>query len=237
MVYQWLKQAHARLYPPVCLLCGQASHGTRELCAACARDLSWNRHACERCALPLPEAAPNTWCGQCLSSPPAWDHAASPLIYAWPLDRLLQRFKFHGDLAIGRLLGELLADYLAAGASPKPDVLIPVPLHASRLRERGFNQALELARPVSRRLHLPISINQCVRQKNTAVQSTLDARERHRNLRDAFEARRSLAGVHVAVLDDVITTGATVTALSLALRDAGAARITVWSLARAAHPS
>ncbi|MGB9430554.1 MAG: ComF family protein [Gammaproteobacteria bacterium] len=237
MVYRWLKQAHAKLYPPVCLLCGQPSHSTRELCAACSRDLSWNRHACERCAAPLPEAAPNSWCGHCLKSAPVWDHAASPLLYAWPLDRLLQRFKFNGDLATGRLLGELLADYLAAGGTAKPDLLIPVPLHSARLRERGFNQALELARPVSRRLRLPVANDVCVRSKNTAVQSRLDAVERHRNLRNAFTSRSSLAGAQVAILDDVVTTGATVAALSETLKQAGAATIEVWSLARAAHSS
>ncbi|MDE2273435.1 MAG: ComF family protein, partial [Gammaproteobacteria bacterium] len=113
---------------------------------------------------------------------------------------------------------------------------IPIPLHSARLRERGFNQALELARPVSRRLQLCLDARTCLRRKNTAVQSKLDAKERRRNLIDAFEVRTSLQGVHVAILDDVVTTGATVGALSRALREAGAARITVWSLARAARP-
>ncbi|MGH8311647.1 MAG: double zinc ribbon domain-containing protein [Gammaproteobacteria bacterium] len=235
MVYGWLKQAPDLLYPPFCLLCGQRSHTARELCAACGRDLSWNRHACPRCAAPTTVESGTALCGQCLKSPPPWDSAASPLLYAWPLDQLLQRFKFNNDLATGRLLGELLADFLAAGHTAKPELLIPVPLHVERLRERGFNQALELARPVSRRLHLTIAHDLCVRVKHTQVQSKLDAAERHRNLRDAFVVRRSLQGANVAVLDDVVTTGATVTALSKTLHQAGAATVQVWSLARAAR--
>ncbi|MGA9852873.1 MAG: ComF family protein [Gammaproteobacteria bacterium] len=235
MVYGWLKQAHALLYPPFCLLCGQRSRSARELCKSCARDLPWNRHACERCAAPLPENAPAAWCGQCLKSTPSWDSAVSPLLYAWPLDELLQRFKFNGDLATGCLLGELLADFLSAGITTRPDLLVPVPLHGTRLRERGFNQALELARPVSRRLRLPIAHSLCLRIKNTAAQSKLGADERHYNLRDAFSVRGSLAGMHIAVLDDVMTTGATAAALSKILRQAGAASVRIWSLARAAR--
>lgn len=236
MVYGWLKQVQRRLYPPFCLLCAQRCPTERELCRDCARDLPWNRHACPRCALPMPAESGAQLCGQCLQSPPVWDSAASLLVYDWPLDQLLQRFKFHGDLATGQLLGELLADFLAALPGTKPDTIVPVPLHSARLRERGFNQALELARPVSRRLRLRLDSRLCVRRKNTAVQSKLDARERRRNLRDAFEVRIPIGGAHVAILDDVVTTGATVAALSQALREAGAAGIQVWSLARAARP-
>lgn len=236
MVYGWLARVSRRLYPPYCLLCSQPSHSRHELCADCARDLPWNRHACPRCALPVPVESGTALCGACLKSPPPWDSAASPLIYDWPLDQLLQRFKFSGDLATGQLLGELLAEFVASLPTPWPDLLIPIPLHSARLRERGFNQALELAHSVSRRLHLRLDNRACVRRKNTAVQSKLDAKERRRNLRDAFEVRTSFQSVHVGILDDVMTTGATVAALSQALRAAGAARISVWSLARAARP-
>ncbi len=234
MVYGWLKQACDLLYSPYCILCGDRGHASRELCAGCLRDLPWNCYACEHCAAPLPPATPGIPCGTCLKAPPPWDRALSPLLYTWPLDRLLQRFKFNGDLATGRLLGGLLADFLAAAAI-KPDLLIPVPLHAMRLRERGFNQALELAQPVSRRLQLAIAQDLCVRTRDTAVQSRLDAAARQRNLRDAFAIRCPLDGAHVAILDDVVTTGATVTALANTVRQAGALQVQVWSLARAAR--
>ncbi|MDE2345860.1 MAG: ComF family protein, partial [Gammaproteobacteria bacterium] len=216
-------------FSPDCLLCGQRSHSRRELCSDCMRELSWNRHCCGICAAPLPEQSPIRSCGACLKDPPAWDGACSPLLYAWPLNQLLQRFKFNSDLATGKLLGELLAEYLAAGCSTRPDLLLPVPLHSARLRQRGFNQARELARPVARRLRLSIAHpGVCVRIKDTAVQSELDAVARRRNLRSAFRVNRCLAGAHVAILDDVLTTGATASALSTALREAGAARVQVW---------
>jgi len=235
MVYGWLKRAQSLVYTPYCLLCGRRSRSHRELCGACARDLTWNRYFCGVCAAPLPPESGTRCCGQCLKSPPPWDLALSPLLYAWPLDQLLQRFKFSGDLATGRLLGELLADYLAASQIMKPDMLLPVPLHNARLRKRGFNQALELARPVARRLRLPIAENLCVRSKHTAVQSELDAVARRRNLQQAFIIHRSVDGAHVAILDDVLTTGATASALTLVLRQAGAATVQIWCLARAAR--
>lgn len=237
MVYGWLKWIACGVYPSTCLLCARPSRRRSELCGACARDLPWNRHACPRCALPLPDTSGGQLCGQCLKSPPPWDEAVSPLIYAWPLDQLLQRFKFHHDLATGELLGGLLAAFLAAGLTTRPDVVIPVPLHPARLRARGFNQALELARPLRTQWQLRVDHRLCVRRKNTAVQSTLTARKRRQNLRDAFQVRGPLTGAHVAILDDVITTGATMSALAQALRTAGAARITAWSLARAVRLS
>jgi ComF family protein len=238
MVYGWLNRLSSWLYAPNCILCSRRCHTHRELCAACARDLIWNRHCCSICAAPMASESGIQRCGQCLKSPPPWDLAISPLLYTWPLDQLLQRFKFNGDLATGRLLGELLADYLAAGLTIKPDLLIPVPLHAARLCERGFNQALELARPVARRLRLHVANhNVCVRSKDTAVQSKLDAVERRRNLHGAFAIHRPLTSAHVAILDDVLTTGATAATLALALRQAGAASVQVWCLARAARVS
>ncbi|HEX5340578.1 MAG TPA: ComF family protein [Gammaproteobacteria bacterium] len=235
MIHDWLNFAQHSLYPPVCLLCGQKNRSKRNLCSACTHGLPWNRHACPRCAAPLPDELAGQACGHCLRHPPAWDVAASPLHYAWPLDMLIQRFKFNADLAAGRMLGDLLANFLAADAAPHPDCLIPVPLHPARLKERGFNQAQELAGPVARRLKIPLASRLCRRIRHTETQSKLDAKSRHRNLQGAFEVIASVAGMDVAILDDVITTGATVSALAGALREAGSARIRVWSLARAAE--
>lgn len=220
------------LYPAHCLLCGNKGARGLDLCAACFTELPWNRHACPRCAAALPPDADAGPCGACLKAPPAWDEAASPLAYAYPVDKLVQRFKFDGDLAVGRLLGELLAEFLAAG-NARPDLILPVPLHPARLKERGFNQAMELARPLKRRLKIPVRHDVCERVRATEVQSKLDAKERKKNLRDAFEIKQSVDGVHVAILDDVVTTGTTVEVLAQALKDAGAARVSVWSAARA----
>lgn len=220
------------LYPAHCLLCGGKGARGLDLCTGCFDELPWNRHACPRCAAALPPDADADVCGACLKAPPAWDEAASPLAYGYPVDKLIQGFKFKGDLAVGRLLGELLAEFLAAG-SVKPDFILPVPLHPARLKERGFNQAVELARPLKKRLKLPIRLDLCERVRATEVQSKLDAKERKKNLKDAFAVRGSVESRHVAILDDVVTTGTTVEMLAEALRDAGAARISVWSAARA----
>lgn len=222
------------LYPSHCVLCGGQGARSLDLCAECFRELPWNRHPCPRCAAPLPPDVDTPLCGNCIKAPPSWDEARSPLAYAYPLDKLVQRFKFDGDLAVGRLLGELLADYLAAGSSEKPDLIVPVPLHAARLKERGFNQATELAEPVSKRLKIPVRLDVYERVRATEVQSKLDAAERKKNLKDAFAVRRSVDGKHVAVLDDVVTTGTTAEILTRTLKDAGANRVEVWSVARAA---
>lgn len=220
------------LYPAHCLLCGADGARGLDLCAACFGDLPWNRRPCPRCAAPLPPDSDAQLCGSCLKALPAWDEARSPLAYGYPVDKLIQRIKFDGDLSVGRLLAELLADYTAAG-SGKPDCIVPVPLHPSRLKERGFNQAAELARPIRRRLKIPARLGVRERTRDTAVQSKLDATERKKNLRDAFAVKRSVDGKHVAVVDDVVTTGTTVESLTHVLRDEGAARVSVWCVARA----
>jgi ComF family protein len=223
------------LYPSHCVLCGAKGVGDRDLCADCFAELPWNRHPCPRCAAPLPPDADTPLCGECIKQSPSWDEAKSPLAYGFPVDKLVQRFKFEGDLAVGRLFGVLLAEYLAAGED-RPDCIVPVPLHASRLKERGFNQAVELARPVSRRLKVKVRLDLCERSRATQVQSTLDADERRKNLKDAFTVKAPVQGLHVALLDDVVTTGATAESLAHALREAGARRVTLWSACRAASP-
>lgn len=220
-------------YPAHCLLCDAPGARGLDICAACFEDLPWNRHPCPRCAAPLPPDADVCLCGNCLKSLPAWDEAKSPLTYAYPLDKLVQRFKFDGDLATGRLLGELLAEYLEAGDGEKPDFIVPVPLHATRLKERGFNQAVELARPVSKRLKVPVRLDICERVRATEIQSKLDAMERKKNLKDAFAVKQSVDGRHVAILDDVVTTGTTAEILAKTLKESGAVRISVWSVMHA----
>ena len=223
------------LYPSTCVLCGMKGAGGRDLCAECFAELPWNRHPCPRCAVPLPADADTPLCGECIKRPPSWDEAKSPLTYGFPVDKLVQHFKFSGELATGRLLGEVLADYLAAGTD-RPDCIVPVPLHPSRLRERGFNQAVELARPLARRLKTKVRLDLCARTRATEVQSKLDAAERRKNVKDAFAVSGNVQGMHLALLDDVVTTGTTMEELSHALRDAGARRIAVWSVCRAVNP-
>ena len=135
------------MYPAHCLLCGDPGVRGLDLCAPCFGELPWNRHACPRCAASLPPDADVGLCGNCLGAAPAWDKAKSPLTYAYLVDKLIQAFKFNGDFAAGRLLEELLTELLAASSDPRPDFILPAPLHPARLKARGFNQAVKLARP------------------------------------------------------------------------------------------
>lgn len=235
MVNQWLNKLQFALLPPRCLLCGGRGHGARDLCAACRAALPRPGSACPVCALPLPGAASGHPCGRC-RTPPPFAATRAAFSYAPPLDRLVLELKFAGCIGHARLLGELLASHLEAVGVPRPELLLPVPLHPRRLRSRGYNQALELARPVARRLDVPLRPHGGRRLRDTAAQSGLDARARRRNVRGAFAVDAAVAGRRVAVVDDVVTTGHTVSELARSLVAAGAERVEVWCLARAPQP-
>ncbi len=219
------------LFPPICLLCGGSGCAGRDLCQACAYALPRNAPACLRCALPLPYPSDEP-CGLCQKHPPAFDRSIALFRYEEPVRHLIHALKFHHQYACANLLGDLLADAVNAQAV-KPEVIIPVPLHSSRYRERGFNQSLEIARILSRRLVIPLDYRSCIRIHATQAQTQLDAKERARNLKKAFAVVKPMPYAHVAILDDVVTTGATVNELAKTLRQAGVQRIDVWACARA----
>jgi len=213
-----------------CMACGEPGQEGRDLCGACHADLPWQGPACLRCALPIPLAGT---CGHCLQSSPPLGELHAVFDYAFPLDRLLPRLKFHRDFAAGRVLAQCMADRLAA--LPRPGAMVPIPLHRARLRHRGYDQALELARPLARALGIPLVDRALGRRKTTRAQSRLDADARQRNLRDAFHVD---AGIplppHVVLVDDVMTTGATLHAAAGVLHRAGVARVDAWVCARVA---
>ena len=220
------------LLPPRCLLCGAPGVDGADLCAGCAAELPRNRSCCARCALPL--AVPTALCGRCQRHPPPWDAAWAPFRYGWPLDRLEARFKFGHDLAAGRALS---LHWQRQMAPDLPALLLPVPLHRHRLRQRGYNQALELARPLARALGVPLRHDLLLRTRATHAQTELDAVTRRRNVRGAFAlSARAHLPAYVAVLDDVMTTGATLAECARVLKRAGVARVDVWALARAPSP-
>ncbi|WP_109126247.1 ComF family protein [Dyella sp. C11] len=216
-----------------CLLCGAAGDEGRDLCRDCAHELPRNRICCARCALPLPE--PAAQCGQCQRRAPPWDAAWVPFRYAWPLDRLESRFKFSADLASGRVLSALWLREPPPSALPA--CIVPVPLHAGRLRERGYNQVAELAKALSRHFGVRWDMSALTRVRATSAQTELGAPGRRRNVRGAFMAdSRESWPAHVALLDDVMTTGATLAECTRQLKRAGVQRVDVWALARAPRP-
>lgn len=222
----------AWLVPRRCVLCNQPS-GARSLCAGCRDDLPWLGPLCAACGRPLPAGTAPGRCGPCADRP-APDGLVAALAYEFPVDRMVTRAKFSGALWLSAALGELLACAVAAdlaGRAP-PELVIPVPLHHRRLAHRGYNQALEIARPVASILGLRLVPRACRRVRATPSQTALAAEERRRNLRGAFVAGSEVAGARIAVVDDVMTTGSTAAAMVEALRSAGAARVEVWVAAR-----
>jgi ComF family protein len=216
-----------RLLPAACVLCGAEAVG-RRLCVRCQPLIPLNTQACARWAAPLPAPAPR--CGECLGREPAFDAALAACRYEPPLDRLVQKYKYAEGLAVARALAPLLADRVQACGS-RPDGLLPIPLHRTRLRQRGYNQALVLAMELARLLGLPVLGDGLDRTRATTAQAGLEADERRRNVRGAFAARPGLP-THMALIDDVMTTGSTLDEAARTLKAAGVTRVQAWVLAR-----
>ncbi len=216
------------LYPPRCIFCATrlAAHWW---CEACARDLPRIASRCVRCGTPL---SSDRICGQCQIQPPHFDLTIAPLEYDPPLTRLIHQFKYRAQLALTDPLAELFLD-AARLTHPLPQALIPVPLHPARLRRRGYNQALELARAISKRIDVPAETEVVIRKNATASQTDLPLAQRHGNVRGVFSARKPLSYKRITLVDDVMTSGATVNELARVLRAAGAEWIEVWAICRA----
>ncbi len=234
MVYQWTKKLQSWLLPWTCLLCGAPGDKDHDLCPGCHAALPLNRYACQCCGIPLGTRI-ELPCGQCQRHPPPFQRTFAPLLYQPPVDYLLKELKFHHQLTVARLLGDWLGEMLVHRQTPLPECIIPVPLHPARLRERGFNQALELARPIARRCNIPLVTKAVRRIRHTTPQVQLDLKARRGNVRGAFSANQMVLSRHVAVIDDVITTGNTITEVARVLRSAGVEEIEVWSCARTAQ--
>jgi ComF family protein len=222
-----LKTIGARLFGGSCFLCRGRTDAL--LCAACDADLPrLQAGLCPRCALASPGGAV---CGRCLAQPPAYDATQAALGYEFPADVLVQALKFRGELALAPLLGDLLC---ARISERNVDCIVPVPLSAERLRSRGYNQSLEIARGVAATTGVRLAPELCERRRDTAVQMELPLEARAKNVRGAFHCPRMLGGIAVAVVDDVMTTGATLDELAATLKRAGAVRVVNWVVARTA---
>ena len=228
----WWRSTLDFLLPPRCVLCGQPS-GPVCICAPCKSDLPWIGQVCHQCGLPL--GSPNDEiCGQCIQKSPPFTRTVCPLQYLFPADRLVQMFKFEKKLAAGRVLSHLMCESIVDFKPGLPDSLVPVPLHNMRMTRRGFNQATEIGVYISKVLGIPLLTTSLRRNRNTKAQSGLDRKQRQKNLRGAFFWKgRKKPGHHVALVDDVMTTGTTVAECARVLKRAGAKRVDVWVAARA----
>ena len=205
-----------------------------DICARCYRRLPWIASACVQCAIPLAaDGSGDLRCGQCLLKPPEFDSSLSLFSYEQEAITLIHQLKFDHRLACARLLGNMLADTVARSVVDLPERIVPVPLHSRRLRQRGFNQAAELARAASKRFDIPLDVHSVVRRRDTVSQTGLDKTRRRSNIRGAFEILAPLQVDHVAIVDDVVTTQATVNELARLVKRAGVGRVDVWSVARA----
>lgn len=225
-IYRTTIRALARLLPQDCTVCGQGS-GKHLVCAACSAGLpQLAGPLCPVCATPTADGAV---CGACQSSPPHFDATTAAFSYAFPVEHIVQGLKYRHRLPLAVWLAEALMGRVAAAGA---DCIIPLPLSARRMQERGFNQAQEIARPLARQLGLPLVSDACARVRDGAPQASLPWKERQANIRHAFECRIDLSGKTVAVVDDVMTTGATLNEFARTLKLHGAARVENWVAAR-----
>lgn len=248
-IYQWI-------LPSVCLLCAADVADDLDLCQACNNDLPRINQACYCCALPLagdinsrplsshlinkslPSDTNNTpLCGHCLKIPRSFNRTIALCSYEEPIISFINQMKFLGQLKYARLFNHLLIHHLAANQHylrNLPECIIPVPLHPQRLKERGFNQALELSRLVAAHFNIPIKHDACQRLRATTSQSLIHATHRQSNMKNAFALTKSFSAKHIAIVDDVVTTGSTVEELSQLFRNNGVEQIDIWCCARTA---
>ncbi len=227
----------ALLFPGICILCRRRSNRDIGLCRECEQAFETNRRACSMCAEPMPakgESSSGAVCGSCLVAPPPWTLAVAPFAYAPPLASVIEGLKSGNGLLQARILGNLLASFVAARYThrPLPEALLAMPLARRRQRQRGFNQAELLAGVVGRALALPRLKGRLVRIRDAPPQRSLPRSARLRNVRGAFAMSRAIPAGRVALVDDVTTTGATVRAATEALRAAGVEEVHVWVAAK-----
>ena len=231
---EYLKKMLTWLLPYTCILCHHTADRYQDICSACYETLPWLKKSCVRCAIPL--LTTEQTCGHCLQKTPPFDRTHALFLYEPPITQLILELKFTEILINAQILGELLAMNIQkrySSADTLPDSIIPVPLHPQRLKERGYNQALEIARPIARLLKRPIDTTACQRVKATTPQTLLPATERRENIKDAFRVTRDLTNQHIVVIDDVITTGCTISEFCKTLKKSGVRKIDVWCCARA----
>jgi len=223
----------SHLFPSRCIFCHKTVNQAVEICPECYNNLPHNESCCLRCALPLPEELNHSViCGRCIKQAPAFDYAHSLFRYENSVVGLVHQLKFGEKISHARSVGELMWQKLCQ-TGESPDCLLPVSLHDLRLRQRGFNQSIEISRVLAKKSAIPVEYDAVVRHRRTPAQTGLDAKQRKKNIRGAFSVLKRFDHRHVLIVDDVMTTGATVNELARILKKHGVARVGVLTIARA----
>lgn len=222
-ITQWLR------LPTVCVLCGDYHHGTFAVCTECQLFFAPINNPCRYCSLPLANAD-FLVCGQCIKKPPYFDSVISYYRFEEPLRTLLHDFKYKKALYLRSFLAQLMINAFQSKIF-KPDCLVPIPLHPQRLRERGFNQAAELAKLLAKQLNFPCNTRLCQKIINTPPQVGLNHKQRRKNLRHSFTVRANNYQ-HIILIDDLLTTGSTANEVARILKQQGVKRVDLWCCAR-----
>lgn len=219
------------LLTSLCLLCDNKAQSSLSLCDECIPELPQNRNACPQCGLSL-EKPSLPLCGKCQTQAPIITQTITPFTYEYSIKHLITELKFKKKLINAQLLGKLLSRHINEQNIHLPDFLLPVPLHKKRLRDRGFNQAMELCRVLSKELSIPILASNIEKTKATPPQAKLTAKQRKNNLRSSFALRKNIPSATIAIVDDVITTGTTMYEIAKLLKKSGAPKLQAWACAR-----
>lgn len=231
-VLRLLQRQFDRLFAFDCQLCGKPAASDFELCEDCELDLPWLVNGCSLCCRPLPVGSGNEICGHCIDKTPVYSHAEVLFSYQGEVRERIAAMKFHRDTAATRLFGDLMAR-AAANRFANVDCVVPVPLHTSRQRQRGYNQSLELSRIIAQKSAWNVDHRLLKKAKKTLPQTGLSAASRVRNLKGAFVASEAAKGKKILLIDDVITTDSTVSECAKALLNKGAKEVSVLAIARA----
>ena len=222
-----------------CVLCDALIEGKLSLCEGCRVDLPRVEFACKTCGLPIESDTKSSICGQCITQKTYVDYAQNIFFYDNPVDYLISQMKFQQQLSAAAVLADLFKKYFKSSfqndelAYGLPDAFLPMPLHNKRLAKRGFNQSLELIKPLAASLNIPIALDIAARTKETTTQTHLNKLQRKKNVSGCFTLSAKPKKSHIVIVDDVVTTGATTNELAKLLKQAGVKKVGVWSLARA----
>ncbi len=203
------------------------------LCSSCVDNLPLIKKPCLTCATPMPDNSRSIKCGKCIIHPPIQTKTISAFEYKQPVDQLITKYKFHYDFTAGHILIKTFIKSIKQNNSNLPEAIIPVPLHRKKIKRRGFNQSIEIAKIIVKDLGIPILRSHVIRIKNTDPQSSLPSNKRTDNLKNAFELKKEIPYKHIAIIDDIYTTGSTITSVAKLLKKNGVENIEIWCLARA----